>query len=158
MLVCHSEARRANSFVKTPKQFNEPLQHLLNAKGAVCGTFPKTVNDLLGMDGQLNVSHLTAPTDRSSTNHRCEGHQPCKILRNGGRRPKVEIPQPELVFAIQWGWLPVRSPQTLPALSPIMISLHAATSNCISIGPTSSGDEALCFHTIFLYHAPLFVR
>ena len=63
--IFHSEAQRSNSFIKTPKQFGEPLQHLINERGIKCDLFPKTVNDLLTLEGQLNTS--PPPTCESLT-------------------------------------------------------------------------------------------
>jgi len=60
-----SEARRANSFIKTQKHFNENLHELLDSRGRPSDIFPKTVNDLLGFDGlcgplrfSLSIAHL----------------------------------------------------------------------------------------------------
>jgi len=45
--IHNSEAKRANSFIKTQKHFNENLQSLLDEKGRPSDIFPKSVNDLL---------------------------------------------------------------------------------------------------------------
>ena len=49
----YREAKRANSFVKTQKHFNESLQSILDNKGRPSDIFPKTVNELLEFNGQL---------------------------------------------------------------------------------------------------------
>jgi hypothetical protein len=54
-----SEARRSNSFIKTQKQFEENLHHLINGKGLKSDLFPKTVKDLSELGGQLNISHFS---------------------------------------------------------------------------------------------------
>lgn len=66
-MIFHSEAQRSNSFIKTPKQFGEPLQHLINERGSKCDLFPKTVNDLLALEGQLNISRLNPPASHLPT-------------------------------------------------------------------------------------------
>ena len=47
-----SEAKRANSFIKTQKHFGEALQPLLNDKAHQIDIFPKSVNELLKLNGQ----------------------------------------------------------------------------------------------------------
>jgi len=48
--IHNAEARRANSYIKTPKHFGENLQPLINEKKAKCEFFPKTVSELLAFD------------------------------------------------------------------------------------------------------------
>jgi len=62
-----SEARRSNSFIKTQKQFGEGLHHLINGRGSKCDLFPKTVKDLLELEGQLYVSRFSLPASHSLT-------------------------------------------------------------------------------------------
>ncbi|KAF9652450.1 hypothetical protein BDM02DRAFT_2748052 [Thelephora ganbajun] len=45
--IHNSEVKRANSFIKTRKQFGESLQYLLDEKGRPSDIFPKTVDQLL---------------------------------------------------------------------------------------------------------------
>jgi len=53
--IHNSEARRANSSIKTPKQFNEQLQYLVGNKGTQCPLFPKTVTNLLEMEDAKTI-------------------------------------------------------------------------------------------------------
>ena len=46
------EAKRANSFIKIKKHFGEDLHPILDNKGRASDIFPKTVNELLGFNGQ----------------------------------------------------------------------------------------------------------
>ena len=48
----YSEAKRANSFVKTQKHFGETLQPILDDKAHQIDIFPKSVNELLKFNGQ----------------------------------------------------------------------------------------------------------
>jgi len=66
-MIFHREAQRSNSFIKTPRQFGENLQHLINEKGLKSDLFPKTVNDLLALEGQLNISRLSSPASHLPT-------------------------------------------------------------------------------------------
>ena len=69
-----SEARRSNSFIKTPKQFGETLQYLINDKGAKSELFPKSVKELLELDGQLNVCALAY----QRVTHQDHRHESCR--------------------------------------------------------------------------------
>ena len=66
-MIFPSEARRANSVIKTPKQFGENLHHLINARGVKSDIFPGSVRDLLEFDGQLNISRFSPSANRSPT-------------------------------------------------------------------------------------------
>ena len=73
-----SEAKRANSFIKTQKHFNENLHELLDGRGRPSDIFPKTVNALLEFDGlpsplrfSLSIAHLLGPQTPKSSNLWC---------------------------------------------------------------------------------------
>jgi len=114
------EAKRANSFVKTQKQFNENLHELLNEKGHPSDIFPKTVNDLLELESQSTLSILALRLPAHSDCRR-QGPRACEVLRDEKTRFQVEDPQSQLVFEGSWGDVSVRVLQALPARSPIMI-------------------------------------
>lgn len=63
-----SEARRSNSFIKTQKQFGETLQHLISEERGRCEFFPKTVRELLALNGQSNISRFSPPQSYSPAN------------------------------------------------------------------------------------------
>jgi len=68
--IHNSEARRANSFIKTQKHFGENLQHLLDERGYPCDIFPATVNQLLGYDDAkvlqlVKFYHMEKPDPKS---------------------------------------------------------------------------------------------
>jgi len=52
----NSEARRSNSFIETPRQFRENLQHLVNESGDKSDLFPKTVKDLLELEAEKVIA------------------------------------------------------------------------------------------------------
>jgi hypothetical protein len=56
-----SQSRYANSLIKTKSQFDEPLHTVVNQKGEPSPSFPKTVNELLGLSG----THLVLTTVRA---------------------------------------------------------------------------------------------